>query len=86
MVISVKDGVDFKKAAKDASREYCLTEEGKRTFEGNYRYFNWEDFDTYVPNSICEKYGIKKLESNIAEGFYFDQQLVDETDIFPEEK
>lgn len=85
MVISIKDGVDFKKAAMDASKEYCLTEEGKRTFEGNCCCFNWGDFDTYVPNSICEKYGIKKLQSNVAEEFCFDQQLVDEADIFPDE-
>lgn len=82
MVVEVKYGIDFEQAAIAASKEYCLTEDGKRTFEGNCNCFNWGDFDTYVPNSICEKYGVRKVQSNVAKEFCFDQQLVDECEIF----
>lgn len=86
MVLDVNsEDINIEQAVLDACKEYCLTNEGKRTFEGNCNCFNWGDFDTYVPNEICEKYGFRKVESNVAEEFNFDQQLVDECEIFPEE-
>lgn len=63
MIISIKPGVDFKEAAIAATKEYCNTEEGKITFKENCGCFNWGDFNLSVPNSICEKYGIKKIQS-----------------------
>lgn len=78
MVVEVADGVCFEQAAKLASAEYCSIKEGMLTYEGNCNCFNWGDFDTYVPNSICEKYGIRKIQSNVAGEFNFDQQLVEE--------
>ena len=80
----VKDDSDFKKAVMAACKEYCLTKEGKKVYEGNLNSFNWGDFDTYVPNNICEKYGIHKVQSNVSGEFVFDQQLVNEDEIFPE--
>lgn len=80
----IKNENNFVKAVKSASTEYCLTDEGKRVFEGNCNSFNWGDFDTYVPNSICEKYGIRKKLSFVSAEFCFDQELVDEEDVFPE--
>lgn len=86
MALDVFDeNISIEQAVMAACKEYCLTEEGKRTYECNCNSFNWGDFDSYVPNEICEKYGFKKLQSIIAEEFAFDQQLVDESDIFPEE-
>lgn len=38
-----------------ACREYCQ-------LEGKHGSFNYGDFDAFVPNDICEKYGISKLE------------------------
>ena len=86
MVLDVdsKD-INIEQAVLNACKEYCLTDEGKRTFEGNCNCFNWGDFDTYVPNEICQRHGFRKVESNVAEEFNFDQQLVDEYEIFPEE-
>lgn len=81
MVIAVKNGVDFEQAAIAASKEYCRTANGKKVFEGNCNSFNWVDFDAYVPNSICEKYGIRKIYYNVGAEFSFDQQLVDKSDI-----
>lgn len=85
MVMEVAQGTDFEEAAILASTRYCFTRKGRRTYEGNCNCFNWGDFDTYVPNSICEKFGIRKLQSNVAKEFIFDQQLVNEQEIFPEE-
>ena len=86
MVLDVdSENIDIEQSVLNACKEYCMTDEGKRTFEGNCNCFNWGDFDTYVPNEICEKYGFRKVESNVAEEFNFDQQLVNEYEIFPEE-
>lgn len=68
-------------AIKKASTEYCLTNEGKQTYIGNCHCFNFGDFDTYVPNTICEKYGIKKIDSNTTFGIVdFNTELVEESD------
>ena len=77
--------MDFESAAMAACKEYCLTEAGRKVYEHNCNNFIMMDFCKYVPNNICEKYGIRKIEFGVAEDFIFDQQLVDETDIFPEE-
>ena len=85
MIMEVAEGVDFEQAAMLASTEYCLTEEGKEIYAGNCNNFNWGDFNTYVPNTICEKYGIRKTDGMaVCEGVSFDQQLVNEQEIFPE--
>lgn len=84
--VDVKDeNLDIEKAARDACKEYCLTEEGKQVYEGNCNNFNWGDFDIYVPDKICEKHGFKKVFLNMAGEFNFDEQFVDENDIFLEE-
>ena len=84
--VEVAEGVDFEQAAILASTEYCLTEEGREVYAGNCNNFNWGDFNTYVPNTICEKYGIRKIDDiAVCEGVSFDQQLVNEQEIFPEE-
>lgn len=77
--------INLKKAISDACKEYCLTDEGRKTYEGNCNCFNWADFDTYVPNAICSKYGFVKIHDNYDYlDVIWDEQLVDEADIFPE--
>ena len=84
--IDVDDGVDVYKAVQAACTEYCKTAEGKKTYEGNCNSFNWGDFEAYVPNSICGNHGIRKIDSFMCENeIDFNQQLVDESEIFPEE-
>lgn len=85
MIFEVEDSINLYEAIKAACQDYCLTEEGKRTYEGNCNAFNWGDFDVYVPDAICQKHGFKKLNSVMAEEYIFDEQLVSETDVFPEE-
>lgn len=63
MIVGIKPGVDFKEAAIAATKEYCNTAEGKIILKENCGFFNWGDFNLNVPNSICEKYGIKKIQS-----------------------
>lgn len=80
------ESFDIVAAAKAAAKEYCLTEEGKRIYEGNCNCFNWGDFDAYVPQDICRRHGFAKIESPIPDELVdFDEQLVDECDIFPVE-
>lgn len=77
---------DVKKAMRLACTKYCKTEEGKKVFIGNCHCFNYGDFLTYVPNTICMKYGIKKEEFITSSGLVnFDELLVDESEICEEE-
>lgn len=85
MVVEIADGVDFEKSAMLASTEYCLTEEGREVYENNCECFNWGDFDLNVPNKICEKYGIRKIKSDVSAELDYNQQLVDRSKIFSEE-
>lgn len=48
-------------AVRQAVAEYLHTEEGKETYEYNHQCFDWADFDTHVPNRICQKYGFEKI-------------------------
>ena len=86
ILLKVANGIDAMSAIQKACKEYCLTEEGKQTFASNCNCFNYGDFDAYVPNSICQKYGIEKVDDIIStKSVNFDAQLVDESEIFPEE-
>ena len=80
--INAKDGMppdDVLEAIKQACVEYCSTPEGRKVYEDNCKHFNYGDFDTYVPNSICKKYGISKDKTkyNCLEPVHFDEQIVD---------
>ena len=86
IVLEVEQGVDIEKAIMEACKEYCQTKEGQQTYENNCNSFNWGDFDTYVPNEICEKYGIKKIQTNVAQEFDFNQQLIDEDELVIQEE
>ncbi len=87
IVLDVNEGVNAKKAVLAACREYCQTEEGKNTYIGNCDSFNWGDFDAYVPNSICEKHGFRKIDFEVnTENVDFNEQLVLETDVFENEE
>lgn len=86
LTLDVDEGIDIDAAIRAACTEYCKTEEGKRTYEGNCNSFNYGDFEAHVPNSICGNYGFRKIDSVIIETERdFNEQLVDEFEIFPEE-
>ena len=81
-LINAEDGMtpdDVLEAIKKACVEYCSTPEGRKVYEDKCNYFNYDDFNTYVPNSICKKYGISKNKTkyNCLEPVCFDEQLVD---------
>lgn len=72
----VKKSVDIDDAVKSACEEYCKTDEGKEIYKSNCYCFNWGDFNTYVPNSICEKYGIMKIAGDLGMHVTYNEQLV----------
>jgi hypothetical protein len=81
--LNVEEGVDLKDAIQKASIEFCQTEEGRKIYEYNYQAFNLADFEMHVPNSICQKYGIEKLDSiTMEEDMDWDEQLVNLSDVY----
>lgn len=83
--LNVKEGMslkDVKEAISKASVEFCQTEEGRKVFSNNNNSFNYGDFDIYVPNEICKKYGIEKVDfiCSFMETD-FNEELVDEADL-----
>lgn len=52
-------------AIRLSSVDYCRTDIGKKVFEHNCEQFNYLDFEFYVDNTFCMKYGIKKTKLNI---------------------
>lgn len=66
--INAKDGMtpdDVLEAIKQACVEYCSTPEGRKVYEDNCKHFNYGDFDTYVPNSICKNTVSARIRQNI---------------------
>lgn len=79
---------DVKDAIHKAVRDYCRTKEGKEIYEGNRNSFNWGDLIICVPSSILEAHGLYQVEDNPCDVMEvdFDEQLVEESEIFPEDK
>ena len=70
-------------AIKDTAKDYCLTNDGKKTYDSNCNNFNIGDLITYVPKSILQQHGIISIEEKDTIAIDFNEQLVDENDIFP---
>lgn len=68
---------------KDAAKDYCLTDDGKKTYDGNCNNFNIGDLIAYVPKAILQQHGIISIEEKDTIAIDFNEQLVDENDIFP---
>lgn len=45
---------------KQACEDFCQTPDGQMIYKQNHQTFTYADFDNYVPNNICKKYGIEK--------------------------
>ena len=76
-------------ALHDIAKEFCLTEDGWKTYDNNCNYFNIGDLTLHVPTEIFVKHGIfPKFRTNPADAISidFNEQLVEESDIFPEEE
>lgn len=72
--------VDIVEACKEAAREYVSTKEGLQVYIEHCEWFNWADFDVYVPNKICEKYGFRKIDSDAVNiDVILDEQLAEPT-------
>lgn len=71
---------DITSAAKAAATKFCLTDEGRQVYEHNCEQFNWADFETNVPASICEKYGFKVVDTALNDVVVdWDEHLVDDS-------
>lgn len=76
---------DLMAAIRAAVLEYCQSEDGKDVYEGNCNSFNWGDFNSYISNEICARHGFQKIDSDsISVVVDFNEQLVAESELFPE--
>ena len=76
-------------ALHDIAKEYCLTQDGRKTYESNCNCFNIGELTLYVPTEMFVKHGIfPKFRTNPTDAISidFNEQLVEESDIFPEEE
>ena len=48
---------------KKATEAFLKTKEGRKIYEDNGNDFDLIDFNNYVPNSICEKFGFVKIST-----------------------
>ena len=58
---------DLIDALKKAVADYVATDQGKATLEYNCGCFNLADIDSSLPRKFCEKYGVKIIDSVLAE-------------------
>lgn len=67
------------RAVCKAATDFCNTAEGRKIYSYNCRNFNLADFETSVPNSFCEKYGFRKVDSYLSDIVIgWDEELVDD--------
>ena len=64
-IVDAQDGVDVMEACRRAACEYLSTPEGMDIYEGNCDSFTWADFEAYIPDEICEKYGFRVVRDNV---------------------
>ena len=83
IIFEVPNGnFNLKYWVRKAAEDYCKTEDGKKIYSYNCSYFNWADFDIYVPSEFCEKYGFKKIDSALSDIIVdWDEQLVDDVEM-----
>lgn len=74
---------DILSAIQSAAKEYCLTGDDKKVYDGNCRCFNIGDFVNYVPSGILNENGIYSITDVNTMSIDFNKQLVDGEDIFP---
>ncbi len=72
--------LDINQAVRNAATEYALeTKEGRELYSYNFDSLNWADFESSVPNEICEKYGFRKVSDSCPQDIVeWDEELVDE--------
>lgn len=74
-----KEDIDVMKACRAAANEFIQTKDGREVYRYNSECFNWGDFNECVPNDICEKYGFRKIDYDVANtDVIWDEQLIDE--------
>ncbi len=85
---NIKTTTDLEIAIEKSCTEFVKTKEGKRIYNFNCQNFNWADFNMYVPEDICKKYGFRKLKNPKTEMDFtvnWDKHLVDDEELEEEE-
>lgn len=71
-------------ALRDTAKEYCLTADGRETYDGNFCCFNIGDLTEYVPTEIFIRHGVfPKFRTKPTDALIvnFNEPLVDEDEI-----
>lgn len=70
---------DVIKAIELACQEYYGLD--KKEYSGRYEDFSYDDFKQYVPNTICRKYGILKIEEDAHQIEVVDNEIIFEEEL-----
>ena len=73
----IDESIDVLEAIKLVVKGFINTKEGRTIYEDNNNEFNWGDFIRFIPNSMCEKYGFKKINLEEIEANFY-EELYDE--------
>jgi hypothetical protein len=77
---ALQPNLDIRQAVINACTEYVQTPEGKSIYEYNCHCFNWADFVSNVPNSLCEKHGFRRLNDHVSDiEVDWDEHLVNDS-------
>lgn len=56
---------DIEGAVRKAVNDFCRTEKGRAALAYTEGSFDWADFDVFVSNKFCKKYGFQKIETDL---------------------
>lgn len=59
--------LDVLDAMRQAAKEFCQTDAGRREIAANSGNYNWGDFVNSIPESFCRKYGFKIKSTTVSE-------------------
>ena len=85
--ILTTDEQSIRQAVVKACTDFVKTDKGKELYDYNCGSFNWADFESEVPNALCEKYGfVKRDTAECSFDVDWDEYLVDDTELGEEEE
>ena len=88
--IAVDDSVspdDVMPLLRDIAKDFCKTEDGKETYEDNFKEFNIGDLFQLVPASVFAAHNVIPMTSgHDTIEVDFDEQLVYEDDVYNDEE
>lgn len=80
-ILSNDEDFNVIKAVRAACAEYVKTSDGSETLRANSGRFNWDDFESEVPNDICREHGFEKVQdAQFYIGVNLGEQMVENSD------